>query len=571
MKLKQEILELLTKWCDKLISYTVDFDDPYLHGALLCPACTIVHGRIGDLAFPLMLLYRESGDVKYYEAAKKYVAWTERNLSREDGCIYNDVGSTWKGISAFSALAIGESLHYFSELMDEETRSSWEALFKRLIYACAKHFENPYFRSNINYFAGAAALFIFGYNYFKDEYLLEKSKMWEEKCHDFFDEQGLFYGEGKKKTERTAKGCRPIDMGYNIEESIPLLLMHAIWSKNDTLIEYYKEKAKAHLHFVLPDGAIDNSFGTRHNKWTYWGSRTSDGLQEGYILIAKDEPMIARACLESFRLFKRCTHDGLLNQGLMSHTAGEPACVHHSFTHAKALAAFYLHIDEDDFKDCEATPMPREIEGVASFQNGNVYTVTRGGFIATVNADDDVEYPDADNGGGCISLLYHKSYGPILASTLHTYVPTEPLNMQYQRHADKVVCQTPRFISGGYTSDNDRSVKLTQSDFRFTAESEEFPLTVTYDFTENGVNVTVLSEKDGTYRLPVISSSEDSYTESSGSVTFRDTLTVSTDGKLDITLYHGKRFFNQVGGFQYVDVDFPVEASKELKFSICVK
>ena len=25
------------------------------------------------------------------------------------------------------------------------------------------------------------------------------------------------------------------------------------------------------------DGGWDNSFGTRNNKWTYWGNRTSDG------------------------------------------------------------------------------------------------------------------------------------------------------------------------------------------------------------------------------------------------------------------------------------------------------
>ena len=571
MKLKQEIFSLLREWCDTLIDYTVNIEDPYLYGSILCPACSVVHGRIGDLAFPLMLLYNETNDPKYCEAAKKYVSWSNRNLSREDGCFYNDVGSTWKGISAFSALAIGESLSHFGKLLDKDTRNEWEALFKRLTYACAEYFENPKFTPNINYFAGAAALFAFGYNYFGDEFLLKKAKFWEEKCHNSFDEQGLFYGEGKKKNERTAKGCRPIDMGYNIEESIPLLIMHAVWLNDQALTEYYKEKAKAHLHFVLPDGAIDNSFGTRHNKWTYWGSRTSDGLQEGLVLVAKNEPLIARACLESFRLYQRCTHRGLLNQGPMSHLAKEPPCVHHSFTHAKALAAFYLHIDEADFEDCENTAMPREIEGVKSFQGGNVYTVTRGGFIATINADDDVEYTDADNGGGCISLLYHKSYGPILASTLHTYIPTEPLNMQYQRHADKVVCQTARFISEGYTSDNDRSVKLTQNGYKITAASEEFPLTVAYDFTESAINVTVISEKDGLYRLPVISSCEDTYTEGENSVTFKDTLTVSTEGELNVTLYHGKRFFNQVGGFQYVDVNFPVKANKELKFSIYVK
>ena len=38
---------------------------------------------------------------------------------------------------------------------------------------------------------------------------------------------------------------------------------------------------RAHLEFMLPDGAWDNSWGTRNYKWTYWGSRTSDGTVPG--------------------------------------------------------------------------------------------------------------------------------------------------------------------------------------------------------------------------------------------------------------------------------------------------
>ena len=212
--------------------------------------------------------------------------------------------------------------------------------------------------------------------------------------------------------------------------------------------------------------------------------------------------------------------------------------------------------------------MPRELDGVKSFQNGNVYTVTRGGFIATVNADDDVEYTDADNGGGAISLLYHEKYGPILASTLHTYIPTEPLNMQYQRHADTIVCQTARFVSEDYTSDNDRSVILLQNGYKITAKSEEFPLSVAYDFREDGIEISVLSEAAGSYVLPVISSSEDEYTESEGSVTFKNALKVSTNGDVKCVLYQGKRFFNQVGGFQYVQLHFDVNANVETKIFI---
>lgn len=72
--------------------------------------------------------------------------------------------------------------------------------------------------------------------------------------------------------------------------------------------EKYKEKAyekfeyvKSHLEFVLPDGAIDSSFGSRVNKWTYWGSRTSDGMQEGLCL--SDDPLFIESAELNARSF----------------------------------------------------------------------------------------------------------------------------------------------------------------------------------------------------------------------------------------------------------------------------
>ena len=39
---------------------------------------------------------------------------------------------------------------------------------------------------------------------------------------------------------------------------------------------------RTHMEFMLPDGGWDNSWGTRNYKWTWWGSRTSDGCQPAY-------------------------------------------------------------------------------------------------------------------------------------------------------------------------------------------------------------------------------------------------------------------------------------------------
>lgn len=73
-------------------------------------------------------------------------------------------------------------------------------------------------------------------------------------------------------------GCLPVDLGYNIEESLPNLAYYALMADNQELLAIVERSMNTHLEFMLPDGAWDNSWGTRSFKWTYWGGRTSDGF-----------------------------------------------------------------------------------------------------------------------------------------------------------------------------------------------------------------------------------------------------------------------------------------------------
>lgn len=68
-QLKQRSLDLMKKWCDALLCYQVENNSEYLDGALLCPACHVVHGRIADLCYPLTTLYIYTGDKHYLEVA----------------------------------------------------------------------------------------------------------------------------------------------------------------------------------------------------------------------------------------------------------------------------------------------------------------------------------------------------------------------------------------------------------------------------------------------------------------------------------------------------------------------
>lgn len=561
MTFKNRVYNLMKDWCDQLLKTQLDMPDPLLDGALLCPACAVVHGRCADMVLPLILLYKETGDEGYFTAAKRLIDWTEYNLLSEKKDYRNDLANRWKGTNIFTCLMLGETLHRFGDILDKETFDKWDAIFRERAAAAIGFCETV--GPHINYNAGAAAMFVFAYNYTGEQKFLEQAKKQEEFCRAHFDNEGLFFGEGKPLDGTTAKGCHFIDMGYNLEESIPLLVLHALWMKDDEKIKFYTDRAIDHLAFLLPDGAIDNSWGTRQNKWTYWGSRTSDGMHEGFVHIAKDDPVIAKAVRRNIELLERCTVDGRLYGGLMYHSANEPACIHHAFDKVKSLAILYLEMG-DEYETCLDAKLPREIEGVKSYQNGYLYTVTKGDFTATVNASDTHIYPACETGGGAISMLYHKNYGAVMAATLNRFVTTEPMNMQIQRNVDEELCNTARLGR----SDLDKTVVLEVNGYTITAASEQNGFKIKYDFCDDAVKISILSDKDSEYILPIVSQSGDKVELYENEVVFKNTLSVSFNSGYTIDPVDQKRHFHPVGGFQYKHITLPVVADKELNITI---
>ena len=118
-------------------------------------------------------------------------------------------------------------------------------------------------------------------------------------------ENGLLFGEGQPNDAVSEKGCTAIDMGgYNVEESLPSLCRYAMESGDKEAFNVFVDSYRAHLEFMLPDGAWDNSIGTRAFKWTYWGSRTSDGCQEVLFHLGKQDPVFAEAALRNLDLYE---------------------------------------------------------------------------------------------------------------------------------------------------------------------------------------------------------------------------------------------------------------------------
>ena len=426
-----EIFSLLRDWMDALIR--LQFDDPARpeeYGAFRCPACGIIHGRGGDAVLPLLTMADQTGESRYLDAALRAVAWT-KNVSQSDGSWTNDLDpKSWKGTTAFAAIALAEALEWHGKILNESTRAAWRDRLKQAGDFISANFKPGY--GNINYpMTGAYALTLLGKMLDEKSFAQRGRELAQQTLAYFTPQNHFLFGEGHPAEQRSPKGCYPIDLGYNVEESLPNLVNYALLADDHDALELAVISLKTHLKFMLPDGAWDNSWGTRSFKWTYWGSRTSDGCQAAFMRLAKHDPVFLSAAMRNVGQFRDCTHDGLLYGGPHYFSHGVKPCVHHTFTHAKALAGA-LHYGSELEKNSPLPPLPRaSSQGVETFSEIDVTLAALGPWRATFSGYDWFYKRGLfATTGGAPGILWHEKLGAVLSGSLDQYVRVEQTNMQ---------------------------------------------------------------------------------------------------------------------------------------------
>ena len=427
-RIRNEYYDLLKEWVDALLSYTVnDPTHPSLDGAILCPACSHIHGRCHEAVYPLLAMADFSGETRYLEAARKLFQWSAYMLC-DDGSLYNDSQSVWNGTTVFSAISLYQALRHHGRPLTAEEKNAWE---KRLLQMALWLRDNitPEGHFNINYLAANAAAMALTGHYFDQDAMLVQAKRLADFCFQHISEQGLVYGEGSLKRNATPRGGCAVDLGYNVEETLPSLFAYAEAMEDENALSIVREAVRTHLDFMLPDGAWDNSFGSRNFKWTYWGSRTADGCQALLNALGKDEPMFAEAAYRNLLLLKRCT-DGLLYGGPHYRRHGELPCVHHAFCHAKVLA----QVLDEGAAESERGPLPSDDpERVKYYPEIETYRLSIGDWRMTVCAGDFPYMKGGHASGGAVTLLWHRACGPVIAAANTDYSLREPLNQQLTR------------------------------------------------------------------------------------------------------------------------------------------
>jgi hypothetical protein len=584
---------LLQSWCDGLLAHQViDIANPALHGAFLCPSCAMIHGRCGDAVYPLLRVAHTTGDSRYLRAAIMVHDWSERNVSQADGSWINDVIlSSWKGITVFHTIALAEALHHHGAILPAATRQQWTAR----LTAAAKFLDTfiSIETGNINYPITASYAFALCAVVLNEPRYTTRARDLAHAAIDCITPVGLLYGEGHPIQKLSPKHCRPVDLGYNVEESLPALALYATFTNDEIIRDKAIAALRTHLEFMLPDGAWDNSWGTRNYKWSYWGSRTSDGCHPAFAALADHDPRFLEAAHRNLKLMADCTHDNLLYGGPDYHHHGDLPCIHHNFTHAKTLATV-LDRGLADPVNAARTPLPRDIAyGLKSFPDIATHLASIGPWRATVTGYDweYIETVQSGSGGsggghatgGALSMLFHQTLGPILIASMTEYSIVEVSNQQ--QHGDKPhMTLTPRIeipaTPRPFTTLNDLAATLTAESspdkIAFHAHgqfqtSKHAPSPATYDLTytltTTAVEIIAVfngpSDTPASFILPVISRSTEPFatltphTLHIGKST--GTLLIHTDAPF--APLPTDRSFNLVPGFECIPLSVPMRSN----------
>jgi len=579
-------LGTLQSWCDGLLAHQITDSDPALHGALLCPACALIHGRCGDAVYPLLRVAHTTGNTKYLHAALAVHEWSERNVSRADGSWINDVTlSNWKGITVFKTIALCEAVLHHGAILPSTVRAQWIARIAR-----AAKFLDGFISiqtGNINYPITSTLAFTLCAQVLNEPRYLDRAKKLAHESLANFTPAGLLFGEG-----------HPVDLGYNVEESLPALALYATLNNDKDVLGVVIKSLRTHLEFMLPDGGWDNSWGTRNYKWSYWGSRTSDGCQAAFVLLAEHDPRFREAAHRNLQLMAACTHNNLLYGGPDYFAHGDQPCIHHAFTHAKALATV---LDRGTFHTSPATKpiIPSEEPfGVRSFSDIATHLASIGPWRATIT-DYDWEYTETVQSGGsgntggghatggALTMLYHQKLGPVLTASMNQYSLIEISNQQ--QFIDKPhMTLTPRveLVSDGktYTSlvDLKAAVKVLPSptEILFGAHGELQSTShaptrsgpahyqLNYRLTNSVVEISASAIAAPGARLivPAIANSRDTVTQIDAQ-TIRITkpkgsLLIRTDTAKGFEPIPTERTFNLVPGFECVPLSIILTADK---------
>lgn len=512
-------LKLLKKYADGLIKLQDYSRNKKFYGGIYCTADKNIHGRCIDAVYGFTVAYKFFKNPKYLKAAEAVFDYGE-NLICTDGGIYNDLQTEWRFTTTFHEIDLVETYLSGKEFLSKAFK---DKILER-IKKCANWLflnldEHSY--ANINYATTNGLALALAGTLLKEDRYLKQAKHLIDYALEHISTNNLFYGEGKPHNAKTERGCFAIDIGYNMEESLPALTEYAFLMNDKKLQNKILPIIKAHLDFISPDGSIDNSFGCRNYKWTYWGSRTCDGCSPMFLLFAAEDPAFVQAAYRNTKLLDKCSPDGYLMGGPHYKLHRENPCTHHTFEHINALAYVVEHIDEKYLSNNKASIPSDKTWKTKYYSEMDSFRFNNSQYIADITFyDQNISYSGHASGGTLTFLFKKKGSMPLIAGSVTEYKLTESTNMQVPLDRESHQSLLPRieikkdghlyatsyFTNTTYKklSNNILEIKTGLMDIDGN-QMDGYEFGLRYEITTNGVKICLSNINDELiYKLPLI-------------------------------------------------------------------
>lgn len=435
------------------------------YGAIWCEHCHVWHTRAAEAVYPFTISYFITKDERYLEAARHTAAWLISQ--QQPNGSWKETPEEWTGTTTDQLLMLLLSYEKLGGKLTGAEKQNWQKAMR----GAANYLETvmkPEFAS-INYVATTTATLAKAGIVLQSPSYTSKAKELAERTVSKMDEDGFLNGEGGK-SHGNKMG---VDLGYNMEMSLWGLALYAKLTADTMVYGKVKKALQNHLYFIYPDGSLDASWGIRSNKWTAYGSATSDGCQVLFSLLADEDPRYATASYRNLQFMRSNITGDLLGYGPQyAELFSKPPCIYPSFAKAKNLAMAY----EFETKNTrQLKPIPADKEGwMKLFPTLDVVQVRTKNFMATITG---YRYKDQAAGskgkymfrpdGGAISHLWAKGHGFLQASSPTIYTRPEPMSFP---EAPGVVPLTPRIE---YTDTAGYFTNLFEFDSRLQSETRK--------------------------------------------------------------------------------------------------
>ena len=448
---KEQYLRVLLGLVDRLIETQIVDTADAEYGALVSastnPDPNPTHSRAAEAVYPFAVAYERTGTERYRDAAVALGNWLV-GIQQDSGA-WGEAWpghDGWQGTTADQLISLAAAYAILKAELAPDVSTSWALSIRRAADFVALNFPiGP-----VNYWpTGAVSLVL------AEQAIDPADSGWAPKAEALMSAtlerttpEHFLRGEG---------GSDSIDVGYNVAQSIGYIALYGLLVNSPHHVTRAAELLENHTYFMYPNGAIDNSWGSRSYKWTLEsGSKTAPGIYFTYALLAPQNPALQRGAQLALAYLEQhaIDDDGWVSNGPHGsrHASSSPPSNYATFARAQSIAMAL-----EFGTDTTATAAIPADNGswFKYFPPVKTGVIRTDKLMATLTAYGDDHYPRATFlRGGSATLVWFKGYGPtgfIQASSQTSYYRQEPMHMPTE---SQLLPLTPRVetTSGEYAA-----------------------------------------------------------------------------------------------------------------------